>query len=211
MAAALDHLLLLEGEVLAMAAALGTHDPDQPVVACPGWTLRDVTGHLIGVHTWARAALDSPGPPPYDEPRVEGGADELARAYEQAAAALMARLRELPPSAPAWTFDKTNRTAGFWSRRQVHEVALHRWDVAPYVLGEALARDGIDEVLTFFAPRQVSRGLVPPGRLELCLPDEMIGFGQGEVTRVEGTCADVLLRLWGRGEPLPDGWAGLTP
>lgn len=195
-----------------MAAVLGTHDPDQPVGACPGWTLRELTGHLVGVHRWARAALDSDTPPAYDEPLITG--DDLAGAYEQAAAELTYRLEELPPDHACWTFERANRTAGFWTRRQLHEVAVHRHDVAPYDLADDVALDGIDEVLTFFAPRQVSTGrtTLPDRRLVVAAGGRQWTLGRGEAAdAVSGSPAEVLLRLWGRGEPLPDGWTALTP
>jgi uncharacterized protein (TIGR03083 family) len=207
----MDHLGLLEVEVLAMAAALGTKDAAQPVAACPGWTLRELTGHLVGVHRWARAALDSQTPPAYDEPTVDG---DLAAAYEEAAAALTHRLEELPPSHPCWTFDKADRTAAFWRRRQLLEVAVHRYDVAPYAVADEVALEGIEEVMTFFAPRQVSTGrtTLPEGRLVVATGDRQWTLGDGDTTAsVTGTPAQVFLRLWGRGEELPEGWTGLTP
>ena len=194
-----------------MAAALGTADLGQPVIACPGWTLRELTGHLIGVHRWARAALDSDTPPAYDEPDVE---QDIARAYEQAAAALLSRLRELPASHACWTFDRGNRTCAFWRRRQLHEVAIHRYDVAPYDIDEDVALDGIDEVMTFLAPRQVfiGRTTLPEGRLVVATGERQWTLGHGDrVATVTGTPDQVLLQLWGRGKPLPSGWSRLTP
>ena len=185
--------------------------PATPVPACPGWTLRELTGHLVGVHRWARAALDSNTPPAYDEPTVDG---DLAEAYFNASQDLMSRLREIPPNHPCWTFDKANRTAAFWMRRQLHEVAVHRYDVAPYALTHEVALDGIEEVMTFFAPRQVSTGrmTLPEGRLVVATGDRQWTLGLGDtVASVTGTPAQVLLQLWGRGQPLPDGWTGLTP
>ena len=197
----------LEGEVLAMASAIGLADPAAPVPACPGWTVRDLVTHLVAVHVWARAALDTDTPPPYDE-KVLG--PELAEEYFAASQDLMARLRELPGSHPCWTFDKANRTAAFWQRRQLHEVAVHRWDVSPYTLTDEVALDGIDEVVTFFAPRQVSLGrtVLPAGSLHVSTAGRewRVGTGSPGAT-LTGTASDVLLRLWRRREPLPGAWA----
>src|SRR3712207_7465665 len=38
------------------------------------------------------------------------------------------------PAAPTWSFT-TDRTAGFWVRRQALETAVHRWD-AQHAAGE---------------------------------------------------------------------------
>lgn len=210
---AVDHLALLEGVVAAMTAALRIADPDDPVPACPDWTVRDLTGHLIGVHRWARSALDSDTDPGYVGTPPTG---ELDAAYEDEAGQLLEALRSRPADAPAWTFDRLNRTAGFWRRRQLHEVAVHRWDVQPYALDDVQAADGIDEVLDFFAPRQLKSGraTLPEGSLHFVAGGRgwRVGTGNPGVT-VLGSPATVLLRLWGRGEPLPGPWADahLTP
>jgi uncharacterized protein (TIGR03083 family) len=193
-----------------MSRAIAKADPDAPVAACPDWAVRDLVAHLTGVHRWALAALDGSTPPAYAEAPI--GSD-LGGAYVDASQALLARLRVLPAEHPCWTFDKGNRTAGFWRRRQLHEVAVHRWDVEPYTLTDEVATDGIDEVVDFFAPRQVFLGrlTLPEGGLQLQTPSHLRTFGDCPFHRLEGSASDVLLRLWGRGAPLPDGWAGLTP
>lgn len=196
-----------------MTSALLAADPAREVAACPGWTVRELAGHVTGVHRWALAALSSDTPPPYDETPTDG---DLAEAYAAAGQALVARLRDLPPDHACWTFDKSNRSASFWRRRQVHELAVHRWDVAPYDLTEEVAEDGIDEVLDFMLPRQLhaGRSTLPPGTLHLAAPARSWSIGQGAPeTTVNGSASDLLLSLWGRGKALPDPWqqAGLTP
>lgn len=209
----MDHLALLEGEVLAMAAAFGTTDPEQPVASCPDWRVRDLAAHLIGIHRWARAALDSDVPPPYGEPAVTG---DLAQAYEVAASDLLEGLRQRSADAPAWTFDKGNRTAGFWRRRQLHEVGMHRWDLQPYRMDDAVAADGVDEVVSFFVPRLVGGGrtVLPEGTLHLAATERSWAIGTGTPgVHLSGSPEDLLLAVWGRGVPLPGPWAGvpLTP
>ena len=208
----MDHLALLEGEVVAMADALRDADPAQPVPACPGWTVRELAAHVTGVHRWVLKALDNNGPPPFDETPDDG---DLAARYAEAAQAMVQRLRELPKDAPAWTFNKNDGTAGFWHRRQLHEVAIHRWDAQPYVLDDAIATDGIDEVFDFFVPRQLTRGslTLPAERLTLTTGDRTWHLGEGPETAVEGKASDLLLMLWQRSRTLPGTWAQtpLTP
>jgi uncharacterized protein (TIGR03083 family) len=207
-----DHLGLLEVEVTAMIGALRDADLAAPVPACPGWTVRELASHLTGVHRWVTLALDNAGPPPYDETPD----DDPVGAYEEAATTLLQKLRELPPDAPAWTFDKYNKTAGFWRRRQLHEVSVHRWDVVPHQLPTEVAEDGVDEVLDFFLPRQIAlnRTEVPDGTLRLISPERAWAFGDGRpVQTAQGTASDLVLGLWGRVELDLGPWreASLTP
>lgn len=196
-----------------MAAALRAADLSASVEHCPGWTAADLAWHVTGLHRWAEQALDNAGPPPPDDGDQE---DDPVAAYEQASQALLARLTALPAEAPAWTFDKHNQTAAFWRRRQLHELAVHRWDLSPYVLDDELAQDGINEVLDFFLPRQLATGRAqaPEGTLRLISVDSTWSFGAGRpVTNAQGTSSDLLLGLWGRTEVGLGPWgdAGLTP
>ena len=205
----LDHLALLEDEVLAMTAAIKAADPDQDIAACPGWTTRDLVTHLVAVHRWATAAIGSDGPPEFTERTLT----DLAADYADASAHLLARLREVGADGAAWTFWRAERTAGFWRRRQLHEVAVHRWDLTGDELSDVVARDGIDEVVELLAPRQIALGRIPPlsGGLRMAAPDQTWCLGTPPWTELSGRPAELLLRLWGRGRPLPPGWTGLTP
>jgi uncharacterized protein (TIGR03083 family) len=206
-----DHLALLTDEVAAMTAALRTTSPHQAVEACPGWTVRELTAHLTAVHRWAEAALTTvTAPPPYDESLGEG---DLVETYAEVAKSMLAALARVPNDHPCWTFDRGNSTAGFWRRRQLHEVSVHRWDVAPYALGDEVAEDGLDEVFDFFLPRQVNTGRtnLPDQRLTLKAHGRNWSIGEGPETVLEGTAGELLLRLWGRGQGLPAPWTKLTP
>jgi uncharacterized protein (TIGR03083 family) len=192
----MDHLALLQGEVVAMTAALRAADPARPVRSCPGWDVAALTAHLTAVHEWALGALRNEGSPPYDE--KPASPDD----YADAAGALVARLQELPPDAPCWTFDRDDRTAAFWRRRQLQEVSVHRWDVEEHGLDPAVAEAGVDEVVSFFLPRQVHLGrtTLPPGTLVLDSGTRSwtIGGGDGPTATVHGTPAELDLLLWGR-------------
>ena len=183
-----------------------------PVPTCPGWAVADVVAHLTGIHRWVVGALDNAGPPPYDE----SPQPDPVGAYEQAATALLERLRATPADAPAWTFDRHDQTAGFWRRRQLHEVSVHRWDVSPFTLSDDVAEDGVDEVLDFFLPRQIGTGrtTVPEGTLRLVSPSRAWAFGDGRpVQTAQGTASDLALGLWRRVELDlgPWGAVALTP
>lgn len=192
-----------------MASAFAGADADAPVVACPAWTVRDVARHVTTLHRWVHAALDSSELPAFEERPADGDGTALAAAYAETAGAMLARMRELPADHSCWTFDRENRTAGFWHRRQLHEISVHRFDVAPYTMSEELAADGIDEAICFMLPRMVGGGRVtlPAGSLQLISPDRTWTVGEGEpVTVAQGSAAELLLSLWGRGDQLPAAW-----
>jgi uncharacterized protein (TIGR03083 family) len=205
----LDHLALLDREVAGMQTALAATDPAAPVPACGDWTVRDVAHHVTTLHRWVRDALDSPTMPAFDERPVDGDGPAIAEAYRESAAAMLSRMHELPLDHPCWTFDKDNQTAGFWHRRQLHELSVHRWDVAPYDLADELASDGIDEALEFMLPRMLAggRASLPDGSLRLVSPKRTWTVGEGEpVAEVQGSASDLLLSLWGRRDLLPSPW-----
>lgn len=208
-----DHLALLEAEVAAMTESLRAADPAAPVASCPGWTVRDLADHVTSVHRWVLATLSSQEPAPFDDTPC---GDDLAAGYAEQAHALLDRLTELPPDHECWTFDRNNHTAGFWRRRQVHEISVHRWDLAPYAMSDEVAEDGIDEILEFMLPRQVAMGrtTLPDGVLRLVSPRRTWDIGTGEpLLSVEAPAAELLLSLWGRKDALPQQWrdAKLTP
>ena len=45
-----DHTAHLAQDTTAAVAVLRTTNPSSPVPGCPGWVLRDLAGHLGGVH-----------------------------------------------------------------------------------------------------------------------------------------------------------------
>lgn len=192
----MDHLGLLEREVAAMADALRGADPGRPVRSCPGWDVAALTAHLTAVHRWARQALDQSEPPPYEE--VAAGPDD----YADASQALVRRMRELPADQQCWTFNRANPTTSFWHRRQLQEVSVHRWDVEEHAIEPEVALDGIDEVVTFFLPRQVRAGrtTLPAGTLvvEAAGRSWDLVAGDGPQARISGDPAHVNLLLWGR-------------
>ena len=202
-----DWLTLLRESTDGFAASVDRADPGVPITWCPGWTLHDLVDHLGGVHQWAAHAVVV-GTPDLEPEPVERGAD-LAGWYRRHADHLLDVLISSPADAPAWTLDRTDRTAGFWRRRQVHETVVHTWD-AQESLGDAnpidpaLAWDGVLEVRDVLYPRQVHLGRVAPLPSALTLVatdvDGEIVLGSGEPVVVRDR-AEVLLRmLWHRAD-----------
>jgi uncharacterized protein (TIGR03083 family) len=198
---------------------LAEGDLQAPVPPCPGWLLADLGNHLGTVHQWATHAVVAGNPDAVttSAPKDRAG---LVEWYREAAGTLLTTLRATDPSEPAWAFGPKPRTALFWYRRQSHEVTMHLWDAAAsqgisVPIDGALARDGIDEVLTMFFPRQVRLGRIAPLERVLALagndPGEeqrwvVAGDGVGPARAPEaaaqatvgGPAEALLLLLWGR-------------
>lgn len=188
---------------------------DAPVTHCPDWTVRDLVAHLGGVHEWAAHAVVVGSPNLSPEPPTATSPHDLADWYAGRAAHLLDVLARTPADSPAWTLDRGDPTAGFWQRRQVHETAMHVWDLEeafrePRPIEPWLAWDGVLEVVEVLHPRQVRLGRTPPPADAVRLvatdvPGE-VTLGAGDPVEVRER-AEVLLRLlWHRADV-----AGLDP
>jgi uncharacterized protein (TIGR03083 family) len=203
----------LESIAADIASRLATAELTAPVPSCPGWSVAVLVGHLGEAHRWAEHAVreGNPNAPEVNPPLTDRTG--LSAWYAESAARFLATLREVGPEHPCWAFGPPPRTAGFWSRRQAHEAAVHRWDLAAAAgqdagYPEPLAVDAVDEVVTMFFPRQVRLGRMPPLTASLGISvdgQEWVLAGDG-IAAVEGPPdatvsgpADALaLLLWGR-------------
>lgn len=163
------HIDALEREGALLAAAAGGRGLDAPVPACPGWRVRDLLRHLGHVHRWAagyvgQARRDAVQQLPESEILRAGPADaKLLEWFASGLGDLAGVLRSASPGLVCWTFFGAPSPLAFWARRQAHETAIHRADaegaggdgltpaVTPFPA--VFAADGIDELLTGFAPR----------------------------------------------------------
>lgn len=210
-----------EGELL--AAAVERADPGAGVPTCPGWSVRDLARHTGGVHRWARAQVAEARQQLTDADLEEvvgaGPADaDLGGWLREGVAELATTLAGAPPDLACATFLPAASPVAMWARRQAHETGIHRADaegatgpVTAYPVEVAV--DGIDELLTCFAPRRrtgvtsrVERSLAvvasdaDAGWLVRVTPEGVRaarGVGSAEAT-VSGPASDVLLLLWNR-------------
>jgi uncharacterized protein (TIGR03083 family) len=152
----LEHCDLLAVEIERFAGLVETVSPSTAVPSCPGWTVDDVGLHLGTVHRWAEhlvrvraAARIASSEMGLDEGPVNGEWIRLG------GAALLGTLRASNPTDSMWAWG-ADQHVRFWSRRQLHETLVHRFDLeiatgrrpaaAAYV-----AADTIDEFLVNLA------------------------------------------------------------
>jgi uncharacterized protein (TIGR03083 family) len=147
----------------ANAAAAGL---DAMVPTCPGWTVRDLVAHQGMVHRWATSHLR--GAPDRDPDALEREglvSSDLLGWFDEGATALLQSVVDAPDDLEALVFLRDAPPPRlFWARRQCHETTIHAVDALSARLGrapraeetwirDAIALDGIDELLTGFVPR----------------------------------------------------------
>lgn len=140
------------------------------VPTTPGWSVRRLVAHQGMVHRWAAATVrgqvatetrweheGATAPDPLEW--LRDGAIEVVSAIAGAPDDL---------DAPVFLADAPPPRA-FWARRQCHETTVHAVDALSAALGRypragdagwitpEVALDGVDELLTGFLPRPVSR------------------------------------------------------
>ena len=168
-----DELLAHEayGEAIGAAATVlrgnaGSAGLDAPVPTCPGWTVRDLVEHQGMIHRWAADAVAGRGLGSGEEHAAAGAAaSDLLGWFDDGATALLQVLSTAPEDLDVPFFLKDAPPPRLaWCRRQAHETTIHAVDAmaarlgrAPSArevwFGDALALDGIDELLTGFLPR----------------------------------------------------------
>ena len=196
-----------------------------PVPDCPGWTLRDLLGHLGRVYGAVSTVVDQRATAPVKpgaEAFLDDGLDDAAvRAwFRDRSSGVLRSLRSIEPSTPLWTWS-SEQNAAFYRRRMVHETAVHLGDAAraigrPFELDRDVCVDGIDEYFDVMLPVAVARsgGTLPSGSLHVHCTDGpgewlVVPDGQGLIVTREhakgavawrGPARTLLLAVWGRVE-----------
>ncbi|MFE6525227.1 maleylpyruvate isomerase family mycothiol-dependent enzyme [Streptomyces sp. NPDC057794] len=212
-----------EGRLLAEAAEKAGTDAEVPT--CPGWHVRDLLRHTGAVHRWAASYVTErhTGRRPLTEPSDLDGA-ELVAWYRDSHRRLVGALAAAPPGLRCWTFLPAPSPLAFWTRRQAHETAVHRFDAEsarggePTAVTPEFATDGIDELLRGFHARERSRVRTPGPRVLRVRADdtgavwtvrlspeppvtERGASGEAEC-ELSGPAGQLYLALWNRA-PLP--------
>lgn len=214
------YLDLLRADAARMAA-LAPPGLSSPVPACPGWTAQEVVLHTGAVYSHKVACMRRPtGPQSRDDwDHGPAGGEDLIAWFQERLAELVGELEARGPDAPCYTWHRDHQTVWFWYRRMAQETAVHRVDVESAVGGttpidDALAVDGIDEVLDWFLVYQhddeVGAGGPGSGTVAVrtgdhiwratLLPDAVeLARDPGRADAVvSGEPSELLLWLWGR-------------
>jgi uncharacterized protein (TIGR03083 family) len=147
----------LAAETERLATAVGGQPPDRVVPTCPEWTVRDLVTHVGTGHRYAAGIIEDGVSGPRHLERIEAPAAqaEWAAWLTTGAGRLTAAVREHGFDEAVWTWHPRHQTAGFWLRRMVHDLVVHRFDAelidgAPGDLAADLAADGVDDLLLTF-------------------------------------------------------------
>ncbi|GAA4188876.1 maleylpyruvate isomerase family mycothiol-dependent enzyme [Microbispora amethystogenes] len=223
----LRHTEAAAAEIGRMAEVVRGQDGATPVPTCPGWDLRELVEHTGAVHRWAAAMVRDAADRRYDRAAMDHGFPEgfaeAADWLDAGAVQLTEALKSREPDTEVWGW-AGDRSAAFWSRRQLHETVVHRAD-AEIALGlvpsidEDVAIDGIEEffdLLPYARWRPLLAELKGDGetiswRAEtggswlVRLTPEGFAYERsdapGDVTVRAETTGDLMLTLWGRREP----------
>ncbi|MER8224619.1 maleylpyruvate isomerase family mycothiol-dependent enzyme [Streptomyces sp. NPDC094143] len=212
-----------EGRLLAVAAERAGTDARVPT--CPRWRVRDLLRHTGAVHRWAASYITERHTEhrPLTEPTGPDGT-ELVAWYREAHRQLVTALAGASPSLECWAFLPAPSPLAFWTRRQAHETAVHRFDAEsarggePTAVAPRFATDGIDELLRGFHARTRSRVRTPEPRVLRVRTDdtdavwtvrlssgppvtERGASGEAEC-ELSGPAGELYLALWNR-VPLP--------
>ncbi|HET7311218.1 MAG TPA: maleylpyruvate isomerase family mycothiol-dependent enzyme [Mycobacteriales bacterium] len=216
-----EHIAAIEQHAQRLGADAATAGLDAPVPTCPGWSVRDVVGHLGGVHRWAASIVaDGRAQPPDGELEQPPGDDDLLEWFRDGHERLVGVLAKAADTLECWSFLPAPYPRAFWARRQAHETAIHSADVAsakaePVAFATGFAVDGIDELLLGFFARRGGKLLADPAvtvalRASDAGPTDAwtmrIGPQGREVDRgdahgdllVEGPASDLYQLLWNR-------------
>jgi uncharacterized protein (TIGR03083 family) len=225
-------MLSLEGccglvgtEIDRLAAVADGADPATPVPSCPGWTLADLLQHTGEVFRWAAAMVRDSSPERLAREAIDWDLPaepaDLPQWLRDGRAGVLEAFGAADPATPMWAWGWP-KAAGFWPRRMVHEIGVHRAD-AELALGRVpafepdVAADGVDELLdnlphaASFAPGVAT--LRGSGTLDLHAEDAdtswlvtLVADGfrweraapVGTDVEVTASAGDLLLALYGR-------------
>ncbi|MFN0091322.1 MAG: maleylpyruvate isomerase family mycothiol-dependent enzyme [Acidimicrobiales bacterium] len=193
------------------------------VPSCPDWDVAALLAHTGWVYRWVSYVL---GLGPDERPARDGaptwnGEGDVRAWFGEGLDAVLAELAAADPERPVATLVGRQPTA-WWVRRLAHETAIHRWD-AQRALGEpephadALAADGVDELLEVMVPRRFDyAGFAGHGEtlhlhatdgegewLITVGPDSLSwerGHAKGDVA-ARGPLSDLFLFVWNRVGP----------
>lgn len=213
------HLDVVRLESACLAAAARAVSLDTPVPSCAGWTMARLVTH-IGQGQQAVAHLvrtRATEPVPRGSLPEPSASADLVDWFRSMTAELLAAFSAAEPTTAVWGWAGES-TAGFWARRQAHEVAVHRWDAqrtagSPDPLPAPFAVEGVDELFSLLPHTAKAKELAGKGetlhfhctdvkgewmiRLAAAGLEVQRAHGKGDVAG-RGRASDLDLFLWGR-------------
>jgi len=156
-----DRLRLIDERSAAFYAAVDRAPSlDVHMTTHPARTLFDHVQHVgMGRRKAAAIVIAGPADGPPEESAWGGGTsaprerEALLAWWVESVEHLTSVLREAGPDRSCWTWwgdSPSPQTSGAWARRQLHEIAVHTFDLqltggAPQPIPEAIALDGFDD------------------------------------------------------------------
>ncbi len=148
-----QYLSHLNADYQLLVAAIPKTPVDVP--SCPGWSTNDLAKHMAHVYLGQAFVVETGSQAENKEhlapyPRTEDFMEFMSWGFDAITKALgIDRLER-----PTWSWHHSDHTVDFWFRRMAHETVIHRIDAEQAVgtvskMDEALALDGVDEVLDF--------------------------------------------------------------
>jgi uncharacterized protein (TIGR03083 family) len=208
-------------EIAALSTLARSLDHSTPLEHLGGWTVGEVVAHLAGDFRWARSIIE---PRRWDGQlllSVDETGEALCDVLDHEAARMLVALRAAAdePATRCVNFAQgESGTLAFWTRHQLFETVIHRWDLevpsgvhAP--IDPDLAVDAIDEALSTYAARYAGHVIERPVTLRADGVSSSGAWrlspfgsrGRVRVDRVEpdaaqvsGGAVDLLLAVWGR-------------
>lgn len=203
-----DPLYHLRTDAVGFLEIVTKHGFEPEVEACPGWNLGDLAWHLgtvwnLFAHIVADRLTET------DQVRALGRperpADELLIDWVTAAhTALYSALADADPDDEVWTFTGSTQDIHWVLRRVTQETAMHRVDAShavgvPYDVPTAVAADGIDEFLMWYAGRRGVEGEPVAGSVHLHCSDIDDDVAEGTDDRSAATGEWLITTLDERG------------
>jgi uncharacterized protein (TIGR03083 family) len=180
-----DFRAALLDQTRAFGELIRSADPSTPVPTCPDWTLKQLFRHVGRGNRWAAQIIADhrvhelnprdvrDGKPP-DDP------DAAIDWLNEGAQLIIRSVDQVGSDARVWTF-LGPRPAGWWIRRRLHEVTVHKADAALSV-GEAidlppeLAADGVSERIELMANQKTPQPALDRGQtMHLHATDDGLG------------------------------------
>ena len=148
-----QYLIHLNADYQLLSAAIPESPVDVP--SCPGWTTKDLAKHMAHVYLGQAYVVETGSQAENKEhlapyPRTEDFMEFMSWGF----AAITKALDINRPERPTWSWHHSDHSVDFWFRRMAHETVIHRIDAEQAIgtvskIDEALAIDGVDEVLDF--------------------------------------------------------------